>query len=215
MPHYIDKQVFGGAMLGVWMIEEDDAYFENELALTSEEQDLVADMKGRRSIEWLSSRHLIHLMSKRTQRAVILKDQHGKPYIHDSKHHISFSHSHGMSAAIASKSLVGIDIQFIVSKIDRIAPKFMNEREWSDLDNISEDKHIEVMHIIWGAKESLFKAYGKKSVDFKKHMDIHVNEWNGSPITFIGRFEKEDYQSDFKLEAMKINSHILVYAEAI
>jgi len=213
MPQCIDEEVLRSAQLGVWRIEEDEEYFMEGLALKPREMELLSGMKGRRSIEWLSSRHLIHRMSKRLDRAVILKDQHGKPFIDDSDHHISFSHSHGMSAAIASKVLVGIDIQFIVSKIDRIAPKFMNDKEWDRLSYIENKKHIEVMHIIWGAKESLFKAYGKKSVDFKCHMDIIVKEWKGARIHFDGRFEKEDYQANFKLEAMKIDSHILVYAQ--
>lgn len=215
MPQCINRKVFDEAKLGVWQIEETEAFFSSALALTDQEQDLVQEMKGRRPIEWLSSRHLIHTMSKRDRRAVILKDVHGKPYIDDSDHFISFSHSHGMSAAIASKKLVGVDIQFIVKKIDRIAPKFMNDEEWERMESLEDEQHIEIMHIIWGAKESLFKAYGKKSVDFKKHMNVMIDQWDGLKTTFNGNFSKEDYQSDFQIEALRINSHILVYAQEI
>lgn len=212
MPILLEKTVFNEAKLGVWSIEESEAYFFNALRMTEDEHDFVDKMKGRRKLEWLSSRHLIHVMSSRSKRAEILKDEHGKPYIHDSDHFISFSHSHGMSAAIASLDVVGIDIQNIVPKITRIAPKFMNEDEWKRMEGLGEEKYMDVMHIIWGAKESLFKAYGKKSVDFKRHMNVVINEWNFNQISFLGQFLKKDYEVSFKLEAHKIDNYILVYA---
>ncbi len=215
MPHHINKAVFDGAKLGVWKIQEEEDYFSNALEISEKEKELIAGMKGRRSIEWLSSRHLIHLMSQRDRRAIILKDEFGKPYIDDSDHYISFSHSHGMSAAIASPKVVGVDIQFIVSKIDRIAPKFMNAEEWKLMETLDPSQHIEYMHIIWGAKESLFKAYGKKSVDFKKHINVKISEGEDLLTDFTAEFRKEDHQADYQLAAQKIDSHILVYAQEI
>ena len=213
MPILLAKTVFHDAKLGIWSIEEEDKYFSKALSLTGEEHDFVDSMRGKRKGEWLSSRHLVHLMSSRAERAEILKDEHGKPYIHDSDHFISFSHSHGMSAAIASLKVVGIDIQYIVPKITRIAHKFINDEEKERLENMAAEKHLEIMHIIWGAKESLFKAYGKKSVDFKKHMNVEIKDWNDDHISFLGQFLKEDYKVNFKLEAQKIDNYILVYAE--
>jgi phosphopantetheine--protein transferase-like protein len=213
MPLFMSKTVFEDSKLGVWSIEEDEQYFSNALQLSPHEHLFVDEMKGRRKEEWLSSRHLIHLMSNRDQRAEILKDEFGKPYIHDSDHHISFSHSHGMSAAIASLDLVGIDIQYIVPKITRIAPKFMNESEKQRMAKMHSSKHVELMHIIWGAKESLFKAYGKKSVDFKKHMNVVIHDWNHERLSFHGQFLKEDFKAPFQLVAEKIENYILVYAK--
>lgn len=213
MPLFLSKTVFEDAKLGVWRIEEEEEYFSKALKLSQPEHSLVVEMKGRRKEEWLSSRHLIHLMSKRDIRAEILKDSFGKPYIPNSDHHISFSHSHGMSAAIASMKLVGIDIQFIVPKITRIAPRFMNLAETKRMLDMHSLKHVEVMHIIWGAKESLFKAYGKKSVDFKKHMNVVVDEWDHKSISFHGQFSKADFEATFQLVAEKIENYILVYAK--
>jgi len=213
MPILLVKTVFNAARIGVWSIEEENEYFSAALELTEEEREFVDKIKGKRKGEWLSSRHLVHLMSSRQQRAEILKDEHGKPYIHDSDHFISFSHSHGMSAAIASLEVVGIDIQYIVPKITRLAHKFINDEEMSRMEKLDTVKHLDIMHIIWGAKESLFKAYGKKSVDFKKHMNVVIEDWNNDHISFLGQFLKEDYKVHFKLEAQKIDNYILVYAE--
>lgn len=215
MPLSIHKKVFDQAILGIWKIEEDAEYFLEALALTQEEHLLVDRMKGRRKIEWLSSRHLVHLMSERVNRAEILKDEHGKPYIHDSDHFISFSHTHGMSAAIASKKVVGVDIQNIVPKITRIAPKFINSAEWKQVESHHNDLHLDLMHIIWGAKESLYKAYGKRGLDFKEHMSMTELQWNGDKAQFEGHVRKGDFNKRYDIFAEKIQQHILVYAEEI
>lgn len=215
MPLFISKSVLESSKLGVWLIEEDDAYFSSRLSLLETEEKLVNKLKGKRKVEWLSSRHLIHLLSERDERATILKDRHGKPYIEDSDHYISFSHSHGMSAAMASKNVVGIDIQYLVPKIARIAHKFINKKESSSLEKVSEEHRIEIMHIIWGAKESLYKAYGQRSLRFKDHMQLEHISWDGHTAEFKGSVTKDSYNAIFDLKAEKINNHILVYAEQI
>ncbi len=215
MPLFISKTVFESAKLGVWKIEEDKEYFLKQLSLSEDERQLVGDMKGRRPIEWLSSRHLVHIMSERSKRAIILKDEHGKPYIKDSDHHISFSHSHGMAAAIASPDSVGIDIQFVVPKITRITKKFINNSEWKEIDLFHSSTHLDLFHIIWGAKESLYKAYGIRSLDFKAHMQVSNIEWDGQYGECNGEIRKEEYNEKFSIFAQKIQNHILVYAQNI
>jgi phosphopantetheinyl transferase len=153
-------------------------------------------------------------MSSRNERAEILKDEFGKPYIADSDHFISFSHSHGMSAAITSTKVVGIDIQYIVPKITRIAPRFVAKHENDQIEQHHSSFHLDLYHIIWGAKESLYKAYGKRSLDFKTDMSLTGLTWSETHFCqFRGTINKGDYRASFKLEAKKLNNHILVYAE--
>ena len=215
MPLHISKTVFDNATLGAWSIEEEEDYFHYELVINKEEDELLAKMKGRRKLEWLSSRYLIHLMTQRKERAIILKDDYGKPYIHDSEHFISFSHSHGIAVAIASEKPVGIDVQFIVPKITRIQHKFVNEKELTFINNLPNSKRLDALHIIWGAKESLYKAYGKRSLDFKGHMNTSPFSWDEDFTEFHGEITKGDYSAQFNIMAEKINNHILVYAEEL
>ncbi len=215
MPLYLSKTVFENAKLGVWLIQEDETYFVDHLALSMDEKKLINSFNAKRKIEWLSSRHLIHLLSGRKTRAEILKDTFGKPYIQDSKYLISFSHSHGKSAVIASKKQVGIDIQYIVPKITRIANKFINETEVDFIKSNHSSLNLELLHIIWGAKESLYKAYGKRSLDFKKNMKVEPFFWDRNFTTFSATLIKDDYEASFRLEALKINNYILVYAEKL
>lgn len=215
MPLSLSKTVFDGAKIGVWNIEESEDFFRKELSLSSEELELLAAMKGRRRTEWLSSRHLVHILSKREKRAAILKDEYGKPYIQDSDYYISFSHSHGKSAVIASSKTVGIDIQYLVPKITRIAHKFISDEEWQFLDPLDLDQQIVDMHVMWGAKESLYKAYGIRSLDFKNHIEIGSFEWNDNHAELKGSVQKEQFHATYKLFAEKLNKHIIVYAEEI
>ena len=83
---------------------------------------------------------------------------------------ISISHTRAWAAAIISDAKVGTDIQVRVDKIDRIAHKFMSSRE---MENINPLRKISFYHVYWGAKECLYKAYGRRKLDFKNHILIH------------------------------------------
>lgn len=196
--------------LAVWNTVEASTYFSNKLEIHNGERSIIEKLSHRKLNEWLSSRYLLHLMSGRVSRGAFTKDVHGKPHLVDSEFHVSISHSRDLVAVIASKLLVGIDIQYFVAKIHRIKHKFVNEDE---LENIPENKTLEALHIIWGAKESLYKAYGKRALDFKKHIKISDLYLNSTKGEFIGRIEKDDYQKEFKLTYILFEHFTLVYAK--
>ncbi|MEL6986943.1 MAG: 4'-phosphopantetheinyl transferase, partial [Bacteroidota bacterium] len=72
--------------IGLWRIDEDSEFFVSHLDLYEEEVALLEKIKGRRKLEWLSSRHLLHFMSGREERGACLKDEFGKPYLEGSTH---------------------------------------------------------------------------------------------------------------------------------
>ena len=154
-------------ILGLWKIEENSEYFEGLLDLSTVELDQLGSLKSRRRTEWLASRWLLHVLSDRDRRGALVKDHFGKPHLIGSEWHISLSHTHGYAAVIAAKKSVGIDIQVRVSKITRIAHKFLSEKERT---NIARHREIDFLHIYWGIKESLYKAYGRRVLDYKKNL---------------------------------------------
>jgi len=196
--------------LAIWKIAESSEYFLDKLCIHHPEKLIISKLSSRKLLEWLSSRYLLHLMSGRVQRGVFTKDIHGKPHLEDSSFHISISHSRDLITVIASEHLVGIDIQYFVSKIHRIKHKFINELE---LANISEDKTLEALHIIWGAKESLYKAYGKRALDFKKNIHIRDLKLNANKGEFHGQIIKGDYQKQFKINYILFEKFTIVYAK--
>ncbi|MFK7937106.1 MAG: 4'-phosphopantetheinyl transferase superfamily protein [Saprospiraceae bacterium] len=196
--------------LGLWQIAEEEAYFQQKMPLTVREQTELAAIKGeKRRLEWWSGRYLLHQMSGRSQRGECYKDQFGKPYLDASPFAISISHSHGIAAVVAAPISVGIDIQKKVEKIERIAHKFMRPEETASLEAAT---RLEQLHVYWGAKEALYKAYGRRQLDFKAHISIEPFELEEYGDTLQGKVQKGDYQSDFQLWYRLLEDYVLVYA---
>ena len=212
MPFYlkISREAYG--QLAIWKIDEPISYFEGRCNIFPEERGQFKNLKGNKRLEWFASRYLLQLINEQDEKIVCIKDIHGKPYLRNSSRHISLSHSHKMAAVISSKYSVGIDIQKIVSKIERISKKFINEQEF---DYLGYNNRIEKMHIIWGAKESLYKAYGKRSLDFRKHMFISEFDYDPEGCILKGVVNKDGLKLEFNLWAGKLENYILVYGVQI
>ncbi|MDX1685734.1 MAG: 4'-phosphopantetheinyl transferase superfamily protein [Saprospiraceae bacterium] len=172
MPVILKKNILHASVVGIWEIKEDESYFMDRIKLTEEEKVQLSAIKGKRRVHWLCSRHLLHLITNETRRRACLKDEFGKPHLHDSQLSISFSHSDDLVAVGMSRHLIGIDIQARVEKITRIRHKFVNE------DELPGEDHDEITHLhwIWGAKEAAFKAYGRKQIDFLKNMKFKYDD---------------------------------------
>ena len=195
--------------LGLWKIEEPVSFFLDQLDLVEEEQLQIADLKEKRLKEWASGRYLLHIMSGRKFRGACLKDEFGKPYLVNSLYQISISHSGEYVAVIAAPISVGIDVQQIVGKIEMIASKYMREEELASLEK---NTRLEHLHVYWGLKESLYKAYGRKSLRFKEHIISDPFEYDLPNGTCKATINKEDYQKTFQVHYERIEDYILVYA---
>lgn len=195
---------------GIWKIEESEAFFRKNLQLTIEELEQVNRIKGEgQRLEWLASRYLLHVMSGRTIRGVCLKDEFGKPYLENSEFQISISHSNKYAAVLAAPFLVGIDIQKLVPKIERIAHKFLRPQE---ADSIKEPYRLEHLHIYWGAKEALYKAYGRRKLDFCQHILVEPFSYQTNKGQFKGKVKKNGFYAEFDMSYELIDNLMLVTA---
>ncbi|MEN0045776.1 MAG: 4'-phosphopantetheinyl transferase superfamily protein [Bacteroidota bacterium] len=198
------------AEYAIWAIAESEDFFRAHLSLSTTELEQVNRIKGEgRRLEWLASRYLIHLMSGREKRGVLLKDEFGKPRLEDSPFHISISHSNRRAAAIAAPFSVGIDLQKIVGKIERIAHKYMRTNE---MESLKEETRLEHLHVYWGAKEALYKAYGRKKLDFREHILIEPFEYDLEKGKAKGIVQREDFLQVFELHYELLDDFVLVYA---
>ncbi len=206
MPLIFKDKVLSCSTIAVWQIKENEQFFLNNCGDNWDGKELT-ELKGKRRLEWLASRFLVQKMTKKAYG--IKKDKFGKPQLQPNDYQISISHSNGMVAAIVSKKRVGIDIQKKVSKIERIANKFLNSEEKSFVNNRYK---ISNLHLIWGAKECLFKAYGRKQVDFKKNLLVNKFTYrkNGN---FIASINKSDFTYSFHFENRFFNNYYVVYGE--
>ncbi len=207
MPLILKKEIANQTHIALWNIVEDEHFFTEKMTLTESETKRLGQIKGGRRLEWLAGRWLIHEMSGATERLVCEADKYGKPHLTNSPLEMSLSHSNEVAAAILAPQSVGIDVQKLVAKIERIAHKYMREPESASL-----DKHrIEHLHIYWGAKEALYKAYGRRELDFRKHILIEPFDYQENGMT-TGRVAKGDFEANYRIYFEKMGEYILVYA---
>jgi 4'-phosphopantetheinyl transferase len=199
--------------LGLWHITEDEDFFIRKLPLTDAEKAEIDAATGRKKLEKLAGKLLMRHMTGWANS--IVKDQYGKPFFKDSDVHLSLSHSGDYVAGIISQRPVGIDIQYITSKMERVAPRVMNDNKFKNLDP---NNPLEHLHVYWGAKEALYKAYGTRSLDFKKHILIQPFDYaaiaDTSRITRVteGAILANNRTQVFDIFYKKIQNYILVYA---
>lgn len=140
-------------------------------------------------IQWLATRTLLGHLLRPYQTVELYKSEHGKLKVASHEElYISVSHTLDYAAVSVSNRNTGIDIETKLEKIDRIKHKFMNdeEKKWA---MSSEDALL-----IWCGKESLYKLYEEKEMDFIQHMTIQKN----TP-TFVGHIHKGNLQQHFNL----------------
>ncbi|MDX1665823.1 MAG: 4'-phosphopantetheinyl transferase superfamily protein [Saprospiraceae bacterium] len=212
MPLILHKELQPAGELGIWRIEEPEAWFRQKLELSRTEQQQFEKLKGRRRVEWLAVRKLVHRMSGREKRGSFLKDEYGKPHLEDSPFDISISHSANLAAAIAAPFSVGIDIQVIVAKIGRLAPRYMRSEE---LESLKDDHRIEHMHVYWGAKEALYKAYGRRELDFCQNILIKPFPYDPRGGLIRGRIKLTKLELHYEGRYERMDDYILVYARAL
>lgn len=166
MPLAFINEVESGATLGLWELSE--SLSELELALprfiqSNAYKKLNHDLRKR---EWLGARILLKAMELPLE---LSYTEHGKPF-YPAGPKISLTHSKDYIAIIIHPSReVGVDIQQIVDKIERIRNKFCNahELEWA--------KNLKDYTTIWSTKEAVFKIK-EKEVHFKEDIKVTANE---------------------------------------
>jgi len=171
MPVLFTKKPDSNTVLGVWQITETVDELKSELVLSDAEK-LVLDSyrHENRKKQWLSYRVLINKLQDELFR--VQYTEFGKPYLKNEvkSKHISITHSGEFSAVIINPAAsVGIDIEKISKRIDRVSSKFLSEPEIEFLDK---DNFLEHLTICWTAKEAMFKICGNDFYDFKKQMKL-------------------------------------------
>jgi 4'-phosphopantetheinyl transferase len=199
------------AVVGLWEITESVDVLLSGLKLNDEEHKLYIGFKNnQRKLHWLSHRKLLKELITTEDYSHVIYDEYGKPYLEDNLHFLSVAHSGKFSAAIISKrNHVGIDIERIHPKIKKIVSKFLSETEISQVAN---ENRIEQLLVYWGAKEALYKLYGRKQLAFEENILINAFKY-AEKGEFAARINTEDINKNFRLHYEKIEDYMLVYVE--
>ena len=127
-----------------------------------------------------------------------------KPYLAGENIHLSVSHSHDKLVILTNTDeSTGVDIELLRDKIINIQTKFLSDEELHYCQN-----DVEKLTLFWSVKESIYKAYGRKMLDFKKHIRVYDPE-NNSQIK--GALTLPKYHKEFMLHFEKQDDYILTY----
>ena len=163
--------------LAVWHITEPESFFLEHVPLHKD----VSHPHKR--LQHLAGRYLLtYLFAGFPQEEILIADTR-KPFLESEQYHFSISHCGEYAAAIVSSTeRVGIDIELVTGKIERVKHKFTTPDELlfltddyrAFLEQFNLEKKIEqeFLTMIWSAKETIFKWYGEGQMDFRQHMQL-------------------------------------------
>ncbi len=172
MPFKYTSSFEHGGELILWELKEHVKWFYDRMtlskALEKEFRSIRAD--GVR-LQWVASRFVLQQLA-RTAVLELEKDEHGKPhFVHDTRF-ISLSHCQGFAAAISAEVAVGVDVEVISPRVQRVKNRFLAANELAMLGETDA-----MLMLAWSAKEAIYKLYGQKGLIFKTDMCIEaVNE---------------------------------------
>ena len=175
MPQIFSANLHPSGNLLLWQADEELDWFKEQLDLVPSlwvEYDFLANQAIRH--RWLASRYAV-LQVSQVSPLDVMKDPSGRPFLGVERKPLSLSHCEGFVAAIHADVSVGIDVERISSRVQKIKNYFMRDEE---LDLLGEEN--EALILAWSAKESIYKWFGEKHLGYKSQLCIRS-------IDFIGQ----------------------------
>ena len=202
MPLHSVQRLSPTAVLGLWQLTETPEALWAGLPNPAGYAPLLpATTDARRQAQWLAGRRLAHalfgeLPAPLPAETILRNEATGRPWLAGAPAAtvVSLSHSGAWVAAmLASEGRVGVDIEQIRDKAQRLAGKFLNEPEWDHARTVGETRatatsaatsapeeaagllHSAQTHytLLWSAKEALYKLAGRRGIIFRQQLLLH------------------------------------------
>lgn len=210
MPLAYIKYQGPSSILGLWHLTEDESFFLPSVdKLVADKENLESIHHTKRRTEWLAGRYLVMELAKFVGLSFdgIWTDEFNKPHLILDNANISLSHTTPyVSAILDVKSLCGIDVEGFRPKLIPLSPKFLSPPELAIANN-----DLEILAILWGAKEALYKLHGRKSLIFKENLIIRDFEYEDGRGKFRGIIDHKGEHQEYKMESWKFGEYVLVY----
>jgi len=208
MPIVWSKNLAEKGKIAIWEISESEEELYNMLQLDEKEQQHFQTLSLARQKQWLGSRVLLRTLLQTEQPIELNIDEHRKPFLNNFPFEISISHANHMAEVIIYEGKkVGIDIEKISERILKIKNKFLSTEE---LKLISSTNELEQLHVCWGAKESLFKLYGKGSLPFIEGIKINAFEYSKTGQV-AASIAIPAYHANFNVQYLKYEDFMLTW----
>ncbi|MDO4763565.1 MAG: 4'-phosphopantetheinyl transferase superfamily protein [Flavobacteriaceae bacterium] len=126
----------------------------------------LKNIHPKRQKEILMVRKMLSILLPRHE---LLYQENGEPYLNPADRHISISHSFPFAVVAVSDEKIGIDLEEIQPKLEKIKNKYLYKTEY---DWIEEENELEYLTLIWSIKEALYKIHSMKYWSFREHYEI-------------------------------------------
>ncbi len=212
MPIIWSKKLGNKGELAVWHIVEQAEELYNKLQLNAAEKAFYDSLQSnKRNMHWLGSRVLLRTLLNTTEYIDCQLDGNNKPYLVNFPYEISISHSNDYAAVIIYKEkAVGVDIEKMSNKIERIAQRFLSSKE---LAFININNRIQHLYVCWGIKETLFKLYGKGNLPFIDGIVIEPFDYLESGVV-RAHIRLENFNASYTVEYTSLGEYMLTWCVA-
>ncbi len=171
MPIIKDFETIENCRVAVWEINEGLDWFQNHVFVTEDElidfQNISHPVK---QLEWFAGRAALQHLVQPLVYDGLIKDQYGKPHLRSHEAHISISHTTKyVVVAFHNHKPIGIDLERVSEKIERIKHKFLNPNEM-----VAAKYDLVKLTTFWCAKEALYKLHGTKQLSFKDNISVEL-----------------------------------------
>jgi 4'-phosphopantetheinyl transferase EntD len=209
MPIVAIQSIDENTAWGLWEIRETVEELQSGLMANLHDQLYVGSIRHEvRRGQTLAARLVVQQLLAQWGKsyAGIVKNNSGKPYLADCPYHISISHTDVYAAAMVHKHRkVGIDIEYVKEKLQKVALKYLSYREMQDAGD-----QLDKLCVYWCAKEVLYKMSDCKQLVLNK--DIQVKNFkmdmNG---TLQGRISGTDGLVELDVIYSKVFNLIIAY----
>ncbi|TVR78218.1 MAG: 4'-phosphopantetheinyl transferase superfamily protein [Saprospirales bacterium] len=174
MPLLEKGRLNGLCSYSIWELREPADFFIDGLSSAGDLLKNCLEVSNpKRRLEMLASRYLLSTHFKGFENIEIFQNASGKPFLRGAEEFISISHNRDIVAVAVSNISVGIDVLYRDERMELLHSKFIGPEELSANETDRED----AFHLIWSAKESVFKAYGKGGLDYKRDLFVKGMAW--------------------------------------
>ena len=124
MPLVYQQNINAATKIGVWHIAESEDYFLQQVPL---QRDITHPHKR---LQHLAGRMILKELYPDFPYSLIRIADTRKPFLEDEAYHFSISHCGDYAAAIVSnKNRVGVDIELVTAKTEKVKHKFLSAEE--------------------------------------------------------------------------------------
>jgi 4'-phosphopantetheinyl transferase len=190
----------------LWYISETEQEFYSIL----EERPASNIIHSSKRLEWMAGRVLLQQLVEKfgLEYQGTTKNEFGKPLLINLPHHVSLTHSFPYVAAQIDLMLeIGIDLEQPKAKLLTIAQRILSHNELMDAGN-DVVKHC----VYWCAKETMYKAYGKKGLHFSDQLHVKPFELLNAGDLY-GKINANEIPRELLMTYIIQPDYVLVYTK--